>query len=108
METFFVVMAVLYFLPTIVAACREKQNGISIWIANVFFGWTVVGWIICLVWAFSTSQVDMSAKSEKKIERMQTDAYKAMKKEMKKKSSRKPRISTISNTGDWNLCNRKE
>ena len=44
------VLALLYFLPTIVAASRG--HGVAlILLLNLFFGWTVIGWFIMLVWA---------------------------------------------------------
>lgn len=42
---------VLYFLPTFVAQTRDHDNVMAIGVANFFFGWTVVGWILCLIWA---------------------------------------------------------
>lgn len=53
-----IVVLLLYFLPTIVAVVRGKSNMISISIVNVVFGWTVLGWIIALVWACSVQAVD--------------------------------------------------
>ena len=47
---FIALLALLYFLPTIVAASRG--HGIAlILVLNLFFGWTVIGWFIMLVWA---------------------------------------------------------
>ncbi|MBE7084252.1 MAG: superinfection immunity protein [Clostridiales bacterium] len=43
----------LYFLPSFVAFCRKKQNGCAIFILNFFLGWTFVGWVVALVWAFT-------------------------------------------------------
>ena len=48
---FFGVGFVIYFLPTIVALVRHKRNVVSILLLNLFLGWTLVGWIIALVWA---------------------------------------------------------
>jgi hypothetical protein len=42
---------VMYFLPTIIAAVRSKRDVVSIAVLNIFLGWTLVGWIIALVWA---------------------------------------------------------
>ena len=42
---------VIYFLPTIVALVRHKQNVVSILLLNLFLGWTLIGWIVALVWA---------------------------------------------------------
>ena len=42
-----------YFVPTIIAGVRKKRNLISIGLLNFFLGWTVIGWIIALIWAFA-------------------------------------------------------
>ena len=42
---------VIYFLPTIVALVRQKRNFVSILLLNLFLGWTLIGWIVALVWA---------------------------------------------------------
>ena len=41
----------IYFLPTIVAANRGHKNTFAIGVANLFLGWTFLGWVVCLVWA---------------------------------------------------------
>ena len=43
---------VSYFLPSIVALVRGKRDTLSICLLNFFLGWTLIGWIIALVWAF--------------------------------------------------------
>jgi len=43
---------VFYFLPSIVALVRGKRDSLSICLLNFFLGWTLIGWIIALVWAF--------------------------------------------------------
>ena len=40
-----------YFLPTAIAMMREKRNRIPILALNLFLGWTLVGWVVALVWA---------------------------------------------------------
>ena len=42
---------VLYFLPAIIAFVREKRDAVSILVLNLLLGWTMIGWIIALVWA---------------------------------------------------------
>ena len=44
----------MYFLPTIVAFARSKRDTTSILLLNLFLGWTLIGWVIALVWAFKT------------------------------------------------------
>jgi hypothetical protein len=47
---FLSLLALLYFLPTIVAA--HRGHGIAlVLLLNLFFGWTVIGWFVLLVWA---------------------------------------------------------
>ena len=42
---------VFYFLPSIVAFARSKRDLLSIFLLNLFLGWTLIGWIVALVWA---------------------------------------------------------
>jgi hypothetical protein len=49
--TFLLCMTLLYFLPAIIA--HNKRDAAAIFLVNLFFGWTLVGWIIALVWASS-------------------------------------------------------
>lgn len=48
----FLVIA-LYMLPTLFALARSHRNTAPILIVNLCFGWTILGWIVCLAWAFS-------------------------------------------------------
>ena len=41
----------LFVLPTVVAFSRRAENTLAIFLLNVFLGWTVVAWIVLLVWA---------------------------------------------------------
>jgi len=41
----------LYFLPTIVG--RSKHNAGAIFVLNLLLGWTLVGWVVALVWALT-------------------------------------------------------
>ncbi len=44
------VLALLYFLPTIIAA-RQGHDVAPILLLNLFFGWTGIGWVAMLLWA---------------------------------------------------------
>jgi len=50
------VLAILYFVPAIVAHSREHNNAAAITVTNLFLGWTFIGWVAALIWA-STSNV---------------------------------------------------
>jgi Superinfection immunity protein len=41
----------LLFLPTLVAKSRNHPNTLPIFLVNLFFGWTFIGWVVSLVWA---------------------------------------------------------
>jgi hypothetical protein len=41
----------VHFLPTFVAGSRRVENFWWIFAINFFFGWTLIGWVIALVWA---------------------------------------------------------
>lgn len=44
----------LYFLPAIIAGCRGKVSGTAgVVLLNIFLGWTVIGWWVALIWAFT-------------------------------------------------------
>jgi hypothetical protein len=45
----FLFAMVLYFLPTIIG--HNKRGAAGIFLLNFFLGWTVIGWVIALVWA---------------------------------------------------------
>ncbi len=48
---FFGLGTVLYFLPSIIALARSKRDTLAIFLLNLFLGWSVIGWIVALVWA---------------------------------------------------------
>lgn len=55
---FFAVSVALYFLPTIIAASRKKTNLVGIFLVNFLLGWSVIGWVVALIWAVSIERVD--------------------------------------------------
>ena len=48
--------ASLYLLPSIVASSNKHVNLAAIFVLNLLLGWTILGWIIALVWASMESQ----------------------------------------------------
>ena len=49
----FAIGLVVYFLPTIIAFKRGKRNRGAILALNLFLGWSLLGWVVSLVWALS-------------------------------------------------------
>ena len=45
---------VMYFLPSIIALARSKRDTAAILLLNLFLGWTLIGWVVALVWAVKT------------------------------------------------------
>jgi len=50
---FVIGLLALYFVPSMVANSRNHGNKASIIVLNVFLGWTLLGWVVALVWAHS-------------------------------------------------------
>ena len=40
-----------WFLPVIIAANRNHRNTTAIFILDLLLGWTIIGWIIALIWS---------------------------------------------------------
>jgi hypothetical protein len=47
----FVILLILYFLPTIIALLRHHHNALAIFVLNFFLGCTLIGWVVALVWS---------------------------------------------------------
>jgi hypothetical protein len=41
-------------MPTILAFARNKRDTAAILLLNLFLGWTMIGWVVALVWAVKT------------------------------------------------------
>jgi len=46
---FFAFCLLAYFLPSIIG--HEKRSFAGIFVLNLLLGWTVIGWIVALIWA---------------------------------------------------------
>ena len=42
-----------YFLPSIIQEARGARHGSAIFLVNLLFGWTILGWIAALIWAIT-------------------------------------------------------
>ncbi len=58
MLSFLFFCVLMYWLPTIIGIVRKSPSVMGIAALNFFLGWTVIGWIMALVWSLAaTSQV---------------------------------------------------
>ena len=69
--SFFLILGALaiYLLPSLVAAARGKINSSAIFVLNVLLGWTVLGWIIALVWACTHDAGTLARESQRRATR---------------------------------------
>lgn len=58
---FFLVAALLYFLPSFVAFRRRHHQRVPILLVNLFLGATGLGWLAALVWSFTHIPADAKA-----------------------------------------------
>lgn len=42
---------IIYFIPSIIASNNKHHNAGAIQVLNFFLGWTILGWLIALIWA---------------------------------------------------------
>lgn len=52
------IVILIYFLPTLTAYKNNKANSFAILTLNLTLGWTIVFWIVALVWSRSVDVVD--------------------------------------------------
>jgi hypothetical protein len=54
---FLIVMIGLYFLPTILVIQKTRHtNKGGVFVTNLFFGWTLIGWVFALAWSLSNKR----------------------------------------------------
>lgn len=58
MENFLILIAIIYFylMPSAIAVQKQSQMTGAIFFLNLFFGWTLIVWIICFIWACTTDR----------------------------------------------------
>ena len=49
--TSIVMLLVAYFVPSIIAMLRRHNNAAAIFALNFLLGWTILFWIIAIVWS---------------------------------------------------------
>jgi Na+/H+-dicarboxylate symporter len=51
--TFLLCLFVMYWLPTIIAVVRRTPSALGVAAINFFLGWTIIGWIVALIFALA-------------------------------------------------------
>ena len=55
----------IYFLPTAIAYNRHHKNTILIFLFNILFGETILGWSIAMIWSASDNTKKQGTGDEK-------------------------------------------
>ena len=58
----FMVLLAAYCIPTIVAVVGKHRNAGAIGLLNLFLGWSIIGWVVALIWSITN---DPKATAEK-------------------------------------------
>lgn len=58
----------VYFIPTLMALFKKHNKFSAIFMVNLFLGWTVIGWVIALVWSFTNSQQSIMKYNNNEVE----------------------------------------
>jgi len=46
-----IILLLVYLVPSLVAFHRFHENKFGVLLVNFLTGWTVIGWIVCMVWS---------------------------------------------------------
>lgn len=49
-------LLVLYFVPAAIAYARDHRNFAGVLLLNIFLGWTLVGYVMALIWSLWVSK----------------------------------------------------
>lgn len=55
------VLLIIYLLPTINAYSKRHRSRALIAVVNIFFGWTILGWLVALAWSAGSARDDPAA-----------------------------------------------
>ncbi|MGE4798981.1 superinfection immunity protein [Yersinia hibernica] len=61
------ILIILYFIPFIIAKNRKHNKSGAIFLANLLFGWTLIGWAVALVWSLSANVAPLGVIAKKDL-----------------------------------------
>jgi len=50
-------LTLFYLFPTAVAVYRGRANTGAIFALNLFLGWSLIGWVLALVWTLKHEEI---------------------------------------------------
>lgn len=54
------ILILVYFLPTFICVGREHPSKTAIIVLNILAGWTFLGWLVAIVWSFTSPNAPAS------------------------------------------------
>ena len=64
----FIILSLIYFFPTMICLLRRHNNKIPIFIVNILLGWTFIGWVVALVWSFTSNTENQATNNQDRID----------------------------------------
>lgn len=55
MNSFVTMLFIVNFIPWLVALSRDHKSKLAIFISSLFFNWTLIGWVLNLIWACNSN-----------------------------------------------------
>ena len=52
-----IIITVIYFTPFLIASIRKPEREFLIFIFNLLFGWTIIGWVLTLWWSLKEEKI---------------------------------------------------
>ena len=49
-------IVLIYTMPLGIAMLRGRKNTVAIGALNIFLGWSIIGWVIALIWALKSQE----------------------------------------------------
>lgn len=50
---FMILIGLSYFIPAVIGFARGHQSKWAIFALNLLLGWTVLGWVVALIWSLT-------------------------------------------------------
>lgn len=56
-----IILAFIYFLPTVIAGLQQRRNTGAIFALNLVLGWSLLGWVAALIWSLTAEAAPVAA-----------------------------------------------
>lgn len=74
-----VIVIDIYFWPFNIAIRKKVEDKLAVFIINLILAWTVIGWIICLMWAISLTD-ERSEEEKEEYKKIKNENFKFLRK----------------------------